>query len=176
MEDADYRRFSEAMLDRLRSDLYEDAMALDVKGVQAGGTTATEINAAYENMIAVISENVNGNAARPGMLHDMQGAGEAQVTGVEDGRRYYAFVNGSLYVWDYSISSVSDGISSLSWSKHTTFDVQAAMEGDTGTIWMMNASGRVAKIRRRPSADTEEYAPYSVLCCRSSTIQTETSR
>ena len=124
-----------------------------------GAMLLRDATAAYENMIAVISENVNGNAARPGMLHDMQGAGEAQVTGVEDGRRYYAFVNGSLYVWDYSISSVSDGISSLSWSKHTTFDVQAAMEGDTGTIWMMNASGRVAKIDEEADTDFGDAIP-----------------
>ena len=37
----------EALLERLRSDLYEDAMALDVKNISAGAT-ATEINASYE--------------------------------------------------------------------------------------------------------------------------------
>lgn len=40
------------LLDRLRSDLYEDAMALDVKIISAGAVTATEILAAYEPLNA----------------------------------------------------------------------------------------------------------------------------
>lgn len=39
----------EALLERLRNDLYEDAMALDVKAVQGGAITATQINASYDN-------------------------------------------------------------------------------------------------------------------------------
>ncbi len=38
----------EAMLDRLRSDLYEDYMALDTKSIAGGAVTATQIQAAYE--------------------------------------------------------------------------------------------------------------------------------
>lgn len=38
----------EALLDRLRADLYEDAMALDTKNIANGATTATQIKAAYE--------------------------------------------------------------------------------------------------------------------------------
>ena len=38
----------EAILDRLRSDLYEDFMALDVKTIASGAVTATQIKAAYE--------------------------------------------------------------------------------------------------------------------------------
>lgn len=38
----------EALLDRLRSDLYEDAMALDTKNLSGGNVTATQIRAAYE--------------------------------------------------------------------------------------------------------------------------------
>lgn len=38
----------EALLDRLRSDLYEDAMALDTKSIAGGAVTATQIKAAYE--------------------------------------------------------------------------------------------------------------------------------
>lgn len=40
----------EALLDRLRSDLYEDAMALDTKNIAAGAVTATQIKAAFEPM------------------------------------------------------------------------------------------------------------------------------
>ena len=38
----------EALLTTLRSDLYEDAMALDTKNIANGATTATQIKAAYE--------------------------------------------------------------------------------------------------------------------------------
>ena len=38
----------EALLDRLRSDLYDDAMALDTKAIADGAVTATQIKAAYE--------------------------------------------------------------------------------------------------------------------------------
>lgn len=38
----------EALLDRLRSDLYEDYMALDVKSIADGAVTATQIKSAYE--------------------------------------------------------------------------------------------------------------------------------
>lgn len=37
-----------ALLDRLREDLYDDYMALDVKRITGGAATATEIRAAYE--------------------------------------------------------------------------------------------------------------------------------
>jgi len=38
----------EALLTRLRSDLYEDFMALDTKNISGGAVTATQIKAAYE--------------------------------------------------------------------------------------------------------------------------------
>lgn len=40
----------QALLDRLRTDIYEDAMALDTKAISAGNITATAINAAYEDL------------------------------------------------------------------------------------------------------------------------------
>lgn len=40
----------EALLGRIRSDLYDDFMVLDVKGIVAGAATATEIKASYEPM------------------------------------------------------------------------------------------------------------------------------
>lgn len=38
----------EALLERLRSDLYDDFMALDTKNIASGAVTATQIKAAYE--------------------------------------------------------------------------------------------------------------------------------
>lgn len=40
----------EAILERLRSDMYDDFMALDPKTIASGATTATQIQAAYEPM------------------------------------------------------------------------------------------------------------------------------
>lgn len=40
----------EKLLDRLRSDMYEDFMALDTKNLASGAVTATQIEAAYEPM------------------------------------------------------------------------------------------------------------------------------
>lgn len=42
----------EALLNTLRADLYEDAMALDTKNIASGATTATQIKAAYEPLNA----------------------------------------------------------------------------------------------------------------------------
>lgn len=46
----------EALLDRLRSDLYEDAMALDTKSIAGGAVTATQIKAAYEPLRSKASQ------------------------------------------------------------------------------------------------------------------------
>lgn len=40
----------EALLERLRGNLYEDAMALDTKNIQNGAITATQIRASYSNL------------------------------------------------------------------------------------------------------------------------------
>lgn len=40
----------EALLERLRADMYEDAMALDTKNIVGGANTATQIKAGYEQL------------------------------------------------------------------------------------------------------------------------------
>ena len=46
----------EALLSKLRSDLYEDAMALDTKNIASGATTATQIRAAYEPLNSKVDQ------------------------------------------------------------------------------------------------------------------------
>lgn len=46
----------EALLDRLRSDMYEDAMALDTKNIAGGAVTATQIEAAYEPLSSKVDQ------------------------------------------------------------------------------------------------------------------------
>lgn len=66
----------EALLDRLRSDLYEDAMALDVKSIANGAVTATQIKAAYEPL------NSKTDQFEYCVLDFLQGIME--VAGIED--------------------------------------------------------------------------------------------
>ncbi len=49
----------EALLERLRSDLYDDAMALDVKSIAGGATTATQIRAAYEPLNNKLEKSIS---------------------------------------------------------------------------------------------------------------------
>lgn len=46
----------EALLERLRADLYEDAMALDTKNISDGAITATQIEAAYEPLNSKVDQ------------------------------------------------------------------------------------------------------------------------
>ena len=46
----------EALLAKLRSDLYEDAMALDTKNIADGAVTATQIRAAYEPLNSKVDQ------------------------------------------------------------------------------------------------------------------------
>lgn len=99
---------------------------------------------AYENMVVVISENVNGSSGRPGLKALLPSVSPYACIGMEDGERYYAFVGEDLFVWDYSIYSVSDGIDLLSWSRHKQFQVSAATEADTGKLWIIDGGGGIA--------------------------------
>lgn len=66
----------EAALERLKNDLYEDYMALDVHRIAAGNVTATQINAAYEPL------NEKADAWEFCMLDFIQGL--LSLLGVED--------------------------------------------------------------------------------------------
>ena len=114
---------------------------------------------AYENMIVCISDNVNGSAERHGLLKSISGLSKYRCIGMEDGQRYYAFCGMDLYVWDYSLSIVSDGITGLSWGRHSGFDVQAAVEADTGHIWMLDGMGRVSEFDESIHDDFGENIP-----------------
>lgn len=72
----------------------------------AGGVyVVRDSSAALENNIECISKNVNGNAARPGLLHDVRTAGAIAVCGFDDDNRYWVCANGHAYLWDYVLSS-----------------------------------------------------------------------
>lgn len=115
-----------------------------------------DTSSAYENQIVVISEHVNGNALRPGLLKDLAEAESGECVGADDGQRYYGFVGKSLYVWDYSLGTVGQGLSGLSWTRHGDFSVQGAMEGDTGSLWLISKQGRIARMKESLDSDFGE--------------------
>lgn len=65
----------EVYLERLEKDIYDDAMALNVSGIQAGNITATQIKAAYEDI------NLRADAFEEQVLEFMQAVFE--LAGVE---------------------------------------------------------------------------------------------
>ena len=66
----------EVYLERLEKDIYNDAMALNVSGIQAGNITATQIKAAYEDI------NLRADAFEEQVLEFMQEVFE--LAGVEN--------------------------------------------------------------------------------------------
>lgn len=66
----------EAILERLRSDLYDDYMALDTKNIASGVVTATQIKAAYEPM------NIKADAFEYCVLDFLQGI--LALAGIDD--------------------------------------------------------------------------------------------
>lgn len=66
----------EVYLERLEKDIYNDAMALNVSGIQAGNITATQIKAAYEDI------NLRADAFEEQVLEFMQKVFE--LAGVEN--------------------------------------------------------------------------------------------
>ena len=72
---------------------------------RAGGVyIIRDASAARENNVICISDNVNGSAARPGLMSALQ-TDARKVASFDDGSRYWLAAPGSVYVWDYSISS-----------------------------------------------------------------------
>lgn len=126
-----------------------------------------DTSASYENMIVSISGNVNGGVSRTGMLHDISSSSQDYCVGAEDGTRYYAFTEHALYVWDYSLSSVGDGIKSLSWTRHSTLhsdaapsnpSPQAIVDAAPYGVYVMARTGRILKFDRA----TETDAGYAI--------------
>ena len=125
-----------------------------------GAMYLRDATAAGENTVAVISEHVNGSAARPGLLHDLAGTDEFRACAGTDGRRYCAFAGEKLYVWDYSLTAVSDGTSAMSWTRHGDFHaVQSVMESGGGRVWMLDGDGKVTAFDETLATDLGAEIP-----------------
>jgi hypothetical protein len=115
-----------------------------------GALYLSDTSAAYENNVLGISKNVDGSDGRPGLLASLK---EAEAPAVcTDGNRYYAFLGDELYIWDYSLGTVSEGIYSLSWTRHQGFDLKA-VQFSGQTIWGLDAYGRLSRFS--DSLDTD---------------------
>jgi hypothetical protein len=115
-----------------------------------GALYLSDTSAAYENNVLSISRNVDGSDQRPGLLKRLKNAEDWAVC--TDGSRYYAFLGDELYIWDYSLGTVSEGIYSLSWTRHKGFDLRA-VQCSGQVIWGLNAYGRLSRFS--DSLDTD---------------------
>jgi hypothetical protein len=115
-----------------------------------GALYLSDTSAAYENNVLGISKNVDGSDGRPGLLRSLKSAENTAVC--TDGSRYYAFLGEELYIWDYSLGTVSEGIYSLSWTRHRGFDLRAVQFAG-GVIWGLNKQGRLSRFS--DSLDTD---------------------
>jgi hypothetical protein len=115
-----------------------------------GALYLSDTSAAYENNVLGISKNVDGSDQRPGLLQSLKNTEGAAVC--TDGDRYYVFLGDELYIWDYSLGTVSEGIYSLSWTRHRGFDLRA-VQSSGRIIWGLNAYGRLSRFS--DSLDTD---------------------
>lgn len=100
-------------------------------------------SAAYENNILCISQNVNGTAARPGLLKDLAGADRDGVCSVDDDARYWVCANGHAYVWDYALS----GWREPSWFYFTNIPAASFFRA-ADSLGHLGGSGAVSVFRR----------------------------
>lgn len=98
-------------------------------------------SAAYENNIECISRNVNGNETQ-GLLRDVrQGAVTASY---DDDSRYWICANGSVYLWDYGLSTFTKP----SWFYFDAVQGVSFFRDDEGKEYHLDSKGRVTGFQR----------------------------
>jgi hypothetical protein len=104
-------------------------------------------SSAYENNIILISRNVNGidgaEEESRGLICDLKFRGTAEAVSLDDDRRYWLAVNGNVYMWDYTLSDMSNP----SWFFCTGINANAFIHGG-GRLWHMDAGGRLTVFKR----------------------------
>lgn len=97
-------------------------------------------SSAFENNVDCISTKVNG--VNHGLLHDLRSA--ANVTSFDDDTRYWICADGVCYVWDYTISTMSDP----SWFYFTDIPAVCFFHDDNHSLYHLDSFGRVTAFER----------------------------
>lgn len=82
-------------------------------------------SSAHENNIVGISQKVNGDARRPGLLNDITDLDKA--CSFDDDSRYWLVANGKAYVWDYELSAYKKP----SWFYYTNINAVSFFRSET---------------------------------------------
>lgn len=98
-------------------------------------------SSAHENNVVQVSQKVNGEYARPGLLQAVRAAESDRVCAFDDGMRYWLVADGPAYVWDYSLSSYRDP----SWFPHTNIHA-VAFASTEHRVYHIGSSGRVTSM------------------------------
>ena len=94
-------------------------------------------SAAFENNVDCVSEKVN-DGLLPALLNGVS------VTSFDDDNRYWLCVDGVCYVWDYTISTVSDP----SWFYFTNVPAVCFYHDDSHKMYHLDNKGRVTAFER----------------------------
>lgn len=104
-------------------------------------------SSAYENNIIMISRNINGidgtEENNRGLLYDLKFRGTAQAISLDDDKRYWLAVNGHVYLWDYTLSSVA----APAWFFYTNIEAAAFIK-DGSSLWHMDTAGKLTRFTR----------------------------
>ena len=92
-----------------------------------------------ENVVRLLSDNINGNSLRPGLL-DISKASLQAASSVDFDGKYYLCVGNTAYVWDYRLSpylnsgNVATDAERLSWFPYDTINA-ACWSQDSRTLY-----------------------------------------
>ena len=104
---------------------------------KAGVYRLLDSSAALENNLQHISRSVDGGELRGGLLAD---AAAGDCASMDDGARYWLAANGSVYLWDYSVSTAAKP----SWFLLTNVHA-AAFVREGRDIWFISPDGRICR-------------------------------
>jgi hypothetical protein len=107
---------------------------------------------AGENNIETIGRNINGTAARPGLLADVRAVSAPTVSSVDDGQHYWIVANGHAYIWDYELSQFRGKEELLSWFYFSNINAAAWVKKTAG-LYYGNQTGQI-------SGFVEEFSDY----------------
>ncbi len=92
-----------------------------------------DTTSADENNIIHISDNIERDPAKDGLLYDLQQIGAAAVS-MDDGERYWLMVGQHAWLWDYRLGGSVGTPHTLSWFYFDGIDSPACVFGEDGYV------------------------------------------